>query len=183
MTPGAAGALALAAALAGAGSAGSAVRGTYRLQGTAHVAARPALEEDVEIHADAILRPGPGPRDVRARLAMEGQSCDLAATLGEGGALVFAKGQRCVLDLRGPDARGRIEARLRSGDGRIRDGALELAMAWELGGTLSVRTTSRMQVLGREVDLPETWTPEVPVRGEARATAEGRRDRSRAAQP
>jgi hypothetical protein len=182
----AAGALALAAALAGAGAAGSspdAVRGTYRLHGTAHVEARPALDDDVEVHADAILRPGPGPRDVRARLSAEAQSCDLDAKLGDGGALVFAEGQRCVVDLQAPDARGRIEARLRSGTGRIRDGQLALEMTWDLSGALSVRTaTSRIQVLGREVDLPATWMPEVPVRGDAHATVEGRRDASRAAQ-
>ncbi len=188
MTPGAA-AVALATSLAtalggpGAPSPAGAVRGTYRLRGTAHVAAAPALEDEIEVHADAVLRPGKGPRDVRALLMTEGQTCEVGAKLGEGGALSFDEGQRCVLDLRSPTTRGRIEARLRSGSGRIRDGVLALQMEFGLEGAVSMRTASRVEVLGREVDLPATWTPQVPVHGDARATAEGRRDGSRAAQP
>jgi hypothetical protein len=45
-----------------------------------------------------------------------------------------------------------------------------------------LRTRERVAVLGREVDLPAAWTPELPVRGEARARAEGARDDSRGAE-
>ncbi len=175
--------VAAAAALAGASAPPAAIRGTYRLHGTARVAAAPALEDDIEVHADAVLRPGKGPRDVRALLVTEGHSCELDAKTGEGGTLSFQRGQRCVLDVRSPTTRGRIEARLRSASGSVREGVLALEMAFDLEGALSMRTASGVEVLGRKMDLPSAWTPEVPVRGSARATAEGRRDRSRAAQP
>jgi hypothetical protein len=176
--------LLLAVALAGAGAAtaAGAVRGTYRLRGVAQVDAGPALSRNVEGRADAFLSPGAGPRAVRARLAAEGRACELDATLGEGGALAFQPGQRCAFAVDEPDARGRVEARLRSGRGRCADGKLALELVWELSGALSLRTGDAIEVLGRRVELPAAWTPELPLRGEARTEATGTRDESRAAE-
>jgi hypothetical protein len=33
--------------------------------------------------------------------------------------------------------------------------------------------------MGSTIELPAAWTPELPLRGEARAAAEGKRDESR----
>jgi hypothetical protein len=156
------------------------VSGTYRLQGTARVVATPVFDGDLEVHADAVLEPGARPREIRARLASEGYRCDLVASLAEGSALSFASGQRCVLDVRSEDARGRVEARLASGSGRVHEGRLALELAWEISGALSVRTASKVQLLGRDVELPSAWTPEAPLKGDARVTADGWRDESRA---
>ncbi len=140
------------------------IRGTYRMQGVAHVAALPAIERDVELHADAILEPGARAGEVRAHFAAQGHVCDLLARIDLAGALWFEAGQRCTIDVDYPDARGRIEARLGSGHGRLQGDRLALELSWELSGILSLGTT----------------TPAVRVRGEARATAEGKRDESRA---
>lgn len=159
--------------------ASDAVAGVYRVQGTAHVSARPIVDSEVEARADATLERGLRPREVRALLASQGHRCELVATLEGDGALAFAQGQRCVVAVDSPEARGRVEARLASGRGRVGDGRLSLDLSWELSGGLSVRTASRVEVLGREVELPSTWLPEAPVRGDARAKVDGWRDESR----
>jgi hypothetical protein len=156
------------------------VRGTYRLRGTARISAQPMLDGAEEVFADALLEPGGGAGEVRARISAEGQACELLARRESGGALAFAPGQRCDLAVRSEGARGRVEARLRSGKGTLRGGLLALELSFELSGTVSLRTSRPVEILGRTVDVPETWSPELPVRGEARATAEGRRDESRA---
>jgi hypothetical protein len=180
-------ALAAAALVAVAGSSAAAppadaIRGTYRLKGTARVDAGPVLSREVEVRADAVLRRGDRPRALRIRLAAEGHACELDATLDERGELAFAAGQRCAFDVRDPGARGRVNAALREGRGRLRERVLALELVWDLSGALSLRTRERVEVLGREVDLPAAWTPELPVRGEARARAEGARDDSRGAE-
>jgi hypothetical protein len=181
----AAAALVAVAALAGASAAAAAadgIRGTYRVRGTARVDAGPVLSREVEVRADAVLRRGDRPRKLRVRLAAEGHACELDATLEERGTLAFAAGQRCTFDVRDPTARGRVDATLREGRGHVRERALALDLVWELSGGLSLRTRERLEVLGREVELPAAWTPELPVRGEARARAEGERDDSRSAE-
>jgi hypothetical protein len=175
----------VAASLAGAPAAAATadgIRGTYRVEGTARVDAGPILSREVAVRADAILRRGDRPRRLRVRLAAEGHACELDATLEERGALAFAPGQRCTIDLRDPAARGQVDATLREGRGHVRERALALELVWELSGGLALRTRERIEVLGREVELPAAWTPELPVRGEARARAEGARDDSRAAE-
>ena len=147
------------------------------------IAAGPLLDRESEAHADATLEPGAGPRDVRTRLASQGYACDLLARLDDDGVLTFAPGQRCVLDLRSPQARGRVEGTLRAARGRVRDGQLELELTCDVSGNLSVRTADRVEVMGKQVELPAAWTPEAPVRGEAHASVQGGRDNSRAAQP
>jgi hypothetical protein len=84
------------------------VRGVYRVRGTARISARPLMDRDEEVYADATLEPGSG-RDVRVALATEGERCTLVARLSDDGALAFADGQSCRLKLDGPDARGAVE--------------------------------------------------------------------------
>lgn len=175
-------ALALAAAPAALASPADELRGTYRLAGSARVDAGPVLSRSVEARADAVLSPGRGPRAVRARLLAEGHACELAATLGEGGALAFEPGQRCAFAVQEPDARGSVEARLRAGRGKCEGGRLSLDLTFELSGALSMRTGQAIEVMGTKVELPAAWTPDLPLRGEARAVAEGGRDESRAGQ-
>lgn len=176
-------ALALAAAR---GAPGDELDGgaTYRLHGKARVAARPLVNREVDANADAVLQPGARPGEVRARIAAEGYACDLLARVGPGGALAFAEGQRCALEVRSPGARGHLDATLSSGRGTLRGGEeLELDLAWDVSGSLSVRTGRAIEVLGTRVEVPAAWTPEAPVNGSARAVVSGHRDRSRAAEP
>ncbi len=153
--------------------------GTYRLRGTARVALGTILDREVELHADAILDRGASAGEVIVHVDAEGYGCDLVARLDAAGALTFAAGQQCMVRISSPDARGRLEARLRSGRGRVGAGRLSLDLSGDVDGTLQ-RRTGGVRVLGQE--LPQGWTPELPVRGPVEASAAGTVDRSRAAQ-
>lgn len=165
---------------AAASSSPEAARGAYRMVGTARVSASPLPTQSHELRADAVLRPGQGPRGIRARLAAQGHACELSGRLEPTGAIAFDPGQRCQVDLDGPEARGRVEARLRAGTGQLTGRALSLDLDWEVSGTLSL-STGGVRVPGLGLEVPATWTPATPVRGEARAVATGTRDDSRAA--
>ncbi len=170
--------LAAIAALALVGAAPSR-REIYRLHGTVHIASTP-FDRDMELHADAVVEPGPGQRDVVLHLASMGYRCRFVATRDAAGTLAFPPGQACVLEIRSPEARGRVQVRLTSGRGRLREEDLSVAFTSELSGAVTVSAGSPLIVFGRTV--PGTRGAEIPVRGEARAIAEGRRDHSRAAE-
>jgi hypothetical protein len=155
------------------------VAGTYRLRGTARVDAAAPLGRNIESRGDAVVRAAAAGA-VRLRLVSLGHACELAASRAADGALAFAAGQRCAFDLDDPDARGHVEARLRAGSGRLRDRHLSLDLAFDLSGAVAIRTVERVQVLGMEI--PSSWTPDLPVSGPAAVRAEGDRDESRAAQ-
>lgn len=179
-----AGALALLLCSAQARAAPSAdVRGTYRLQGRVRVDARPFPARDDEVHADAVLSRGPAAGQVSIHLAGQGFTCELVASLDAAGALALAKDQRCTADLRSQETEGLVEGRLIAGTGRLRDDVLELDLAFALSGSVRLRSGGGLDELGKVLSLPGSGGKPVPVRGEARGRAEGRRDRSRAAQP
>src|ERR687886_139838 len=75
---------------------------------------------------------GPAPRPTRC-------ACDLAAQLRAGGDLALEPGQACAVDVAEPDARGHLDARLRSGRGHAGEAALELDLAFDVSGALSTR--------------------------------------------
>jgi hypothetical protein len=167
------------AAAAAQGVSPESARGAYRMVGTARVTASPLPGQSTELRADAVLRPGAGPRQIRARLAAQGHACELSGRLDPDGAIAFDAGQRCQVDLDGPEARGRVEARLQSGRGQLTGRDLSLDLTWEIAGTVSL-STGGVRMPGLDLEVPATWTPATPVRGEARATATGTRDDSRA---
>jgi hypothetical protein len=158
------------------------VHGTYRLQGRARVDARPFPASEEEVHADAVVSPGPRAGEVRIRLAGEGFTCDLSASRDATGTLALAQGQRCTADLHSDETEGSVEARLVSGTGRLRPDVLELELAFALSGSVRFRDGGSLEVLGKAFSLPGSVRDPAPVRGEASGRAQGRRDRSQAAQ-
>lgn len=164
------------------GATPESARGTYRMTVAARVNAPPLPGQGMEVRADAVLRPDAGPRRIRARLAAQGHACELSGRLEPGGAIAFDAGQRCPVELDGPEARGQVEARLRAGSGKLTGRDLSLDLAWELDGTVSL-STGGVRLPGLGLEVPATWTPATQVKGEARATATGKRDDSRAAPP
>ncbi|HET8541974.1 MAG TPA: hypothetical protein VFL83_19000 [Anaeromyxobacter sp.] len=154
-------------------------RGTYRMQGTARVDAVTPLGREIDSRGDAVVRTA-GAGTVRLRLATMGHACELTASRAADGALAFDPGQRCAFELRDPEARGHVEARLRDGRGRLRDRHLSLDLAFDLSGAVALRASGGARVLGME--LPSSWTPEIPLNGGAAVRAEGDRDESRAAE-
>jgi hypothetical protein len=142
--------------------------GRYLLQGTARLRATGLPADERPVEALALVGPGHTPAEVLLHLRAQGHSCDLIARRGERGALLLDRGQRCRLDVDGPDARGRIDARLREGSGSLRGDELSLRLGWDLDGSLRTR-----------LELPgagETWTPGLAVSGSAEGDVRGRRE-------
>lgn len=154
-------------------------RATYRMHGAVHVAGA-ALVRDMELHADAVVEPGAGTGEVLLHLAAVGHRCKLVARRDAAGSLTFPPGQVCVLEIRSSEAQGRVEVHLASGSGRQREEDLSLSFRSELSGAVRVGSGWPAAVLG--LTAPGTGDSKIPIGGEAQATAEGRRDHSRAAE-
>jgi hypothetical protein len=171
-------ALLLAGRAFGADRAPDPVAGTYRMAGTVRVASSTLPARDMEARGDATLERGGG-EVVRARLAARGQRCLLEGRLAAGGALTFAPGQLCRVVLDDEETKGTVDAKLERGAGRVSAGVLALELAFRIDGALRLRPAS-LQVLGTALGSPGGWLPEMQVKGDANARAEGRRDESRA---
>lgn len=153
-------------------AAPDAVAGRYLLEGPVRLEGTP-FDREVSLRADAVVAPAGG-RALRVRLESEGQACDLEARLGADGGLAFAPGQACEAVIDAPAAKGRVSARLRSGAGRIGGGRLAVELVFELAGAVRLGSGA-LEVLGGVVSVPGALAPEVPVKGTARAAAEGAR--------
>ena len=151
--------------------------GTYRVRTSATARAPPVLEERFEREVEVTLAPERSGA-IRIRLESEQYRCELAGRISPGGEITFVPQQRCTLSVSEPAARGRVEARLESGNGRLRGEKLEIDVSWALSGATSLLVGGRtVEVLGRQMELPGTWMPEVPLRGTVRATGSGTRIR------
>ena len=171
-------ALALAPPVASAGApvTPASLAGRYALQVKMHVDAKGLPQRDDSAGIDAIVRAGPAPDAVRVQLTWGRYACELAAQLRAGGDLLFEPGQGCPFDVAEPDARGHLDARLHSGRGRAGEAALDIDFAFDVSGALSTRVAAHtVKVLGTEVSLPATWTPQLPVRGTVAGSGSGRR--------
>lgn len=166
-----------AAALAAPGAAPLDLPATFRLQGHGHVEARPLAPWDGELRADAVLTKGERAGEVHLHLAGEGIACELTARLDAGGVLTIAPRQRCESAMRNAALDGRVEAALTSGTGKVVGEALELELAFTVSGAVRLQDGNLLGTL-----VPGAGDP-VPIRGDGRARATGRRDRSRAAGP
>lgn len=149
------------------------VVGTYRVHATARVVGVPVLRS-LELRGDVVLRAGPRPGAVRARLASQGHACELAGTLAEPGRMVLAAGQRCPIALDDPGVRGDVIATVRSGEARVANGRIVLALEVDLAGKVQV-SAEILPGLGQQAA--------VPVDGSASLRGDGARDNSRAAGP
>lgn len=169
---------AFAASALGAAPGGGAdkLHGAYTVRGAAVVRASPVLDDRVDVDVAVLVAAGDRKGQLAVHLSSAGYACDLRATLQGGDVLAFAPGQTCALEIEEANARGPVEARLRAGRGRLRDGILALELAWDVTGEMSLQVGGqRVEVLGREVEVPAAWAPRVPVRGTVDARAEGPR--------
>jgi len=147
------------------------------LHGTSHVKGTGLPEKDVTADLVAEVRTGRAASEVELALGWHEYRCDVAARLGESGDLVFAPGQHCALEVAEPEVRGRVEASLQSGRGRLMGGWLELELTFEVSGALRTHVAGRrVVVLGTEIELPDTWMPELPVSGTVSSSARGPRE-------
>jgi hypothetical protein len=153
--------------------------GSYLLRGSAHVQVAPFPTRDDPGEMKVTVGRTETPRLVSVRLESHGYACTLLASRSANGVLEFSKPARCGSDVRRPDARGHVDARLRSGRGTLRDGRLTLELAFEIRGSVATpipRTTFRL--LDTEFTVPEGWTPGVPLGGSVALSGSGARQGS-----
>lgn len=149
--------------------------GRYPLDVVARLSGEPLGEREVAEAADAVVTAVAGRPEVRIELTSGRYRCALAARV-EANALALRPGQTCLLNLDEPAARGRVEARLRSGRGRLEGDVLVLEAAWDLAGEVSLGPGGQqVDVFGTTVQLP--GAAKVPVRGAAESTGRGARMR------
>jgi hypothetical protein len=159
------------------GAGGDTLQGAYRVKGTALVRASPVVDERVDVELAVLVARGARKGQLALHLSTEGYACDLVATLQGADVLAFAPGQTCAVDVDEANARGPVEARLRTGHGRLRGGTLALDLAWDVTGEMTVQMGGqRVEVLGRVVDVPDAWAPRMPLRGTVDARGEGPRE-------
>ena len=149
--------------------------GRYVLHGTARLRASGLPAEERPVTALALVAPGAAREDVLLHLRAHGFACDLRARLASGGALTLPAGQLCRIAADDAERAVRVDARLREGRGRLRDGELSLEASWDLAGTI------RMKVPGLDAGGTSPWMPEVDVRGDASADVRGGLERERGA--
>jgi hypothetical protein len=172
---------ALIALLLGAGPVlGASPDGRYALAGTAHVSVSPFPAHDYPGEMTATL--SGGPRSLSLRLESRGYACTLQVRADQDGALAFPEGATCPLEITEPDARGHLDARLRMGRGRVGGDGLELAVEFDVKGSIQMRIPSKtIRIFGNEMHSPATWAPGAPVHGTVAASGHGQRTPERIA--
>jgi hypothetical protein len=124
------------------------------------------------------MTPAQRPDHVSLRLESSGHSCVLDALRSGDGALEFSTPATCPVDVSRREARGHIDAQLRSGRGTLRGDQLVLDLRFDVAGRIATRVSrTSLNVLGMEVVVPEGWTPAAPVRGTVTSRATGSRER------
>jgi hypothetical protein len=152
------------------------ITGTYAVAGTVHASVSPFPARDFPGELTATLSRAPGQQGLSLRLEARGYRCTLPVQAGTDGSLVFPDRATCPLDVAEPDARGHVDAQLRTARGRVLEGRLEMAVEFAVSGTMQVRVPSKkIRILGSEVQTPATWTPSAPVRGTVAASGQGSR--------
>ena len=153
------------------------IPGKYELTGTAHVSVSPFPAHDYPGEMTAILSRSPGAGALSLRIEARGYGCTLQVRADQDGALQFPERAACPLDITEPDARGHVEAQLRMGRGRLVHGRLDLAVQFDVSGSIQMRIPSRtVRIFGAEVRSPATWAPPAPVHGTVAASGQGPRN-------
>ena len=176
-------------ALLGAGAAPSTsspggISGTYDVAGTAHVSVAPFPAHDYPGSLTATLSRTPVPGAFSLRIAGRGYGCTLPIQVAEDGSLQFPERGTCPLDIAQPDARGHVDAQLRTARGRVLDDRLELVLEFDVNGSIQMKIPSKtIRIFGTELHSPATWAPTAPVHGTVAASGQGARKRPDAGTP
>jgi hypothetical protein len=167
------------AATASQASAADDVHGVYLLVGKAHVQVSPFPVRDHPWDMRVTVERAPAPGRVSLRLESRGHACVLGATRSGSGVLTLSTPASCIVEVREPDARGRVNAQLRSGIGTLRGGRLTLELRFDVGGNIATRVArTTFTLLQAEFTVPEGWTPALPITGTITSTGSGARQGS-----
>jgi hypothetical protein len=146
----------------------------FVLTGTARVQVAPFPAGDHPSEVRVTLNQARMPGHVSVRLESRGYSCVLDASRSRSGVLEFSTPATCPVDVSHPDARGRIDAHLRSGRGVVLGDRLTLDLRFDVKGRIATRIArSTFSVFGTEFVVPEGWTPTAPVRGTVTSSGSG----------
>lgn len=177
--------LALVAAGAALGTSGpGGIPGTYDVAGTAHVSVSPFPAHDYPGQLTATLSRTPEPGSFSLRIEGRGYGCTLSVRAAADGSLQFPETATCPLDIAQPDARGHVDAQLRTARGQVVNDRLELVLQFDVSGSVQLKIPSRtIHIFGTEVRSPATWAPTAPVHGTVAASGQGARKRPDAGAP
>ena len=151
----------------------------FVLSGSARVQVSPFPGGDHPGEMRVTLEPTRAAGHVSVRLESRGYTCVLDASRSGSGVLEFSTPAACPVEVRRPDARGHIDAQLRSGSGTVRDGRLTLDLRFDVSSRIATRISrTTFNLFGTEVVVPEGWTPAAPVRGTVTSSGSGPRERS-----
>jgi len=148
----------------------------FLLSGSARVDVSPFPAGDHPGEMRVTLTPGARPGHVSLRLESNGYACVLDAERSADGVLDLSVPATCSVDVSRKDARGHVDATLRSGRGTLRGDHLTLDLRFDVTGRIATRIArTRLNVLGAEIVVPEGWTPAAPVRGKVASHGSGSR--------
>ena len=151
----------------------------FVLSGMARVQVAPFPAGDHPGDMRVTLEQARAPGHVSVRIESRGYTCVLDASRSGRGVLEFSTPALCPVEVRGPDARGHLDAHLRSGRGTVKDGRLTLDLRFDVNGRIATRIPrTTFSVLGTEFVVPEGWSPAAPVRGTVTSSGSGTRQKS-----
>ena len=160
-------------------SAADDLLGVYLLTGKAHVQVSPFPVRDHPGDMRVTVERATTPGRVSLRLDSRGHICVLGASRSRSGVLELSTPSSCIVEVREPDARGRVTAQLRSGRGTLRGGRLTLDLRFDVGGNIATRVArTTFTLLQAEFTVPEGWTPALPVSGTITSIGSGARQAS-----
>lgn len=152
------------------------ITGTYAVTGTAHVSVSPFPAHDYPGELTATLARTAGSEALSLRVEARGYACTLQVQVGADGSLEFPEKATCPLEVTQPDARGHLDAQLRTARARVHDGRLELALEFDVKGSIQMRIPSKtIRIFGGEYQSPATWAPSAPLHGTVAASGQGNR--------
>jgi hypothetical protein len=160
------------------------ISGTYDVRGTAHVSVSPFPAHDYPGNLTAILSRTAAPGAFSLRIEGRGYGCTVQVRASEDGSLQFPETATCPLDIAQPDARGHVDAQLRTARGRVVNDRLELVLEFDVNGSVQMKVPSKtIRVFGTDFQSPAGWAPTAPVHGTVAASGQGARTRPDAGAP
>ena len=165
-------------------SASESISGTYDVAGTAHVSVLPFPAHDYPGNLTATLSRTAAPGAFSLRIEGRGYGCTLQVRASEDGSLQFPENPTCPLDIAQPDARGHVDAQLRTARGRVVNERLELVLQFDVNGSVEMKIPAKtIHILGSDFQTPATWAPSAPVHGTVAASGQGARKQPDAGAP